>query len=327
MRYNIKVPVPMAEQEVKKNFQQHCILLLFIRRRDHIMAKSKNRNIRRGSGKRKRRPKVRFSIWGLILLVAMTFFACFVIYMIKANLNSDFLDDEFGSITVEDNVTPDADTDTEDTSEAEAEADEEATTVPKAEITNPVPQSEAAEAGYFDNCCLITDSTLLDIASFTNFTDVLGSEALNALNCNTTKIVTNYGTVTAFQTIQIKKPQNLYIMLGSDIGTDPVDEMIESYSKLVDNLHSARPDMNIYVMQLPPVKAEGEDNSKNELINEYNSKLLAMADKYQVYCIDTNTTLKNQEGSLGPEFIDEETKKFNETAYSTITGYILTHTA
>lgn len=288
------------------------------------MAKSKGRNVRRGSGKRKRRPKVRFSIWGLILLFALSFAACFIVYMVKANLNSDFLDDEFGSITVEE--TSETGTDTEDTSEPEEE-DEEATTVPKAEITNPVPQSEPAEEGYFENSCLITDSTLLDMASFSNFTDVIGSEALNALNCNTTKVATNYGTVTAFETMQIKKPQNLYIMLGSDIGTDPVDEMIESYSKLVDNLHSARPEMNIYVMQLPPVKAEGEDNSKNELINDYNSKLLAMANKYQVYCIDTNTALKNAEGSLDPSFIDEETKKFNETAYSTITGYILTHTA
>lgn len=289
------------------------------------MAKSKGRNVRRGSGKRKRRPKVRFSIWGLILLFALTFAACFIFYMVKANLNPDFLDDEFGSITTEENV--ETVPDTEDATEPENGEDEEATTVPKAEITNPVPQSEAAEAGYFEECCLITDSTLLDMANFSNFTDVIGSEALNALNCNTTKVATNYGTVTPLETIQIKKPKNLYIMLGSDIGTDPVDEMIESYSKLVDNLHATRPEMNIYVMQLPPVKAEGEDNSKNELINDYNSKLLAMANKYQVYCIDTNTALKNQDGSLDPSFLDEETKKFNETAYSTITGYILTHTA
>ena len=125
---------------------------------------------------------------------------------------------------------------------------------------------------------------------------------------------------------QIKKPENVYIMLGSNLGTDPTDEMIENYSKLISDLHSSRPDMNIYVMQYPPVKAEGEDNSKNELINDYNSKLLAMANKYQVYCIDTNTALKNQDGALAPEFLDEE-GKFNETAYSTVTGYILTHVA
>ena len=288
------------------------------------MANTKSRNVRKGSGKRRNRPKVRFSIWGLILLFAMVFAACFVIYMIKANLDSDFLEDEFGSITVEENTD---DSDKEETSEPEDDIAEEETTAVKAVITNPVPQSEAADAGYFDDCCLITDSTLINMADFSSFTDLIGNDALNALNCNTTKISSNYGTVTAYETVQLKKPQNVYIMLGSDIGTAPVDEMIESYSKLVDNLHSARPDMNIYVMQLPPVKAEGEDNSKNELINEYNSKLLAMADKYQVYCIDTNTALKNQDGSLAPEFIDEETKKLNETAYATITGYILTHTA
>ncbi|MCR5109670.1 MAG: hypothetical protein K6B38_02030 [Ruminococcus sp.] len=285
--------------------------------------KGKGRNVRRSSGRRKNRPKIRFSIWGLILLFAFAFAVCFVLYMVKANLDEDFLEEEFGSSIVAETVTEPAAE--EDTTEAEGEAEEE-TTAPKAEITNPVPQSEAAEAGYFDNSCLITDSTLLHIAEFTNFTDVIGSEALNALNCNSTKVETNYGTVTVYETMQIKKPENVYIMLGSNIGTDPTDEMIENYSKLIDNIHSARPDMNIYVMQYPPVKAEGEDNSKNELINDYNSKLLAMADKYQVHCIDTNTALKNQDGTIAPEFLDEE-GKLNETAYSTITGYILTHIA
>ena len=51
-----------------------------------------------------------------------------------------------------------------------------------------------------------------------------------------------------------------------------------------------------------------------------------MANKYQVYCIDTNTALKNQDGTIAPEFLDEE-GKLNETAYNTITGYILTHIA
>ena len=152
--------------------------------------KRKGRNVRRSSGRRKNRPKIRFSIWGLILLFAFAFAVCFVLYMVKANLDEDFLEEEFGSSIVDETVIEPAAE--EDTTEAEGEAEEE-TTAPKAEITNPVPQSEAAEAGYFDNSCLITDSTLLHIAEFTNFTDVIGSEALNALNCNSTKVETNYG--------------------------------------------------------------------------------------------------------------------------------------
>ena len=288
-------------------------------------AKSKGRNVRRSSGKRKNRPKVRFSIWGLILLFAFAFAGCFVLYMVKANLDENFLEEEFGSASIIEEVPTVENENTEADTNEEEESEQE-TTSAKGEVTNPVPQSEAAEAGYFDESCLITDSTLLKISEFTGFTDVIGSEALNALNCNSTKVETNYGTVTVYETMQIKKPENVYLMLGSDIGTDPTDEMIENYSKLIDNLHSARPDMNIYVMQYPPAKAEGEDNSKNELINDYNSKLLAMANKYQVYCIDTNTALKNQDGTIAPEFLDEE-GKLNETAYNTITGYILTHIA
>ena len=63
-------------------------------------AKSKGRNVRRSSGKRKNRPKVRFSIWGLILLFAFAFAGCFVLYMVKANLDENFLEEEFGSASI-----------------------------------------------------------------------------------------------------------------------------------------------------------------------------------------------------------------------------------
>ncbi len=286
------------------------------------MANSKHRNIQRISNKKRGRPKVKFSIWTLILICVLVFGGFFALYMVTANLNPDFLDKEFGNSDSE--IVESTTGETEENTDVE-DAEEE-TTVPKVKITNPVPQSDAADSDYYSSSCLITDSTLLEIGNFTPFTDIIGNEDLNALNCNSTKIASNYGTVNAYETIQIKKPDNVYIMLGSDIGTDPVDEMIESYSKLVENLHSARPDMNIYIMQLLPVKAEGTDNSRNELINEYNSKLLKLANSNDVYCIDTNTVLKNQEGVLDPIYIDEETSKLNGTAYSMISDYILTHT-
>ncbi len=285
------------------------------------MTKQKSRNIQRISNKKRGRPKVKFSIWILILLFVFAFAAFFVAYMVSANMNEDFLENEFGSITDEEVQSVE---EPEDTEEPDDEPEE--PTAEKIKITNPIPQSTPSDSSYFDSCCLITDSTLLQMADFTNLKDIIGNEDLNALNCNSTKVATNYGTVTAYETIQIKRPDNVYIMLGSDIGTDPVDEMIDNYSKLVENLHSADPDMLIYIMQLPPVKSEGEDNSKNEIVNDYNSKLLKLANSSGVCCIDTNTALKNQEGSLDPQFIDAETNKLNDAAYRTIADYILTHT-
>lgn len=136
---------------------------------------------------------------------------------------------------------------------------------------------------------------------------------------------TNYGTVTVYETLQIKKPMNVYFMLGSDIGTVTVDEMISNYTTLVSNLHAYKPDMNIYVMQLPPVAAD-TTTVTNELINEYNTKLLNMANTVGVNCIDTNTALKSVEGTLSAEYWSADTGTFTDEAYKTIAGYILTHT-
>ena len=114
-------------------------------------------------------------------------------------------------------------------------------------------------------------------------------------------------------------------MLGSDIGTVTVDEMISNYTTLVSNLHAYKPDMNIYVMQLPPVAAD-TTTVTNELINEYNTKLLNMANTVGVNCIDTNTALKSVEGTLSAEYWSADTGTFTDEAYKTIAGYILTHT-
>lgn len=287
------------------------------------MAKEKSRTIQRISNKKRGRPKVRFHIGILIVLFVLAFAAIFVLYMLAANADDNFLEKEFGAASKIDLVQPEKEeqpvTETPDAGDIQ----EETTAAVRKDISNPVPQSNAMGAEYFDSSCLITDGTLLQMAEFTDFKDVLGSDALNALNCNSTKISTNYGTVTPLEALEIKQTNNVYVMLGSDIGTDPIDEMIENYSKLISELCSARSDLNIYIMQLIPAK---DDISKNEIINEYNSKLLKMANSNKIYCIDTNTALKSQDGTLDAQFIDAETGKLNDAAYRALADYILTHT-
>ncbi len=288
------------------------------------MAKSKN--VQRISNKKRGRPKVRFSIWGMIIIFALSFISCFVLYMVAANFNDDFFTEEFDNIIVEEETTVSANDEPQQDSASDEEAVETVTSASETvSITNPVPQSAAVDASYFDNCCLVTDSTLLDIGSCTDLNDVIGSYKLSASGCNTMKVDTNYGTVTVYETLQIKKPMNVYIMLGSDIGAVSVDDMISNYSTLVSNLHSYSPDMHIYIMQLPPVIAD-TDTVTNELINEYNTKLLNMANNIGVYCIDTNTALKSVDGNLSEEYWSAETGTLSEAAYNAVTGYILTHT-
>ncbi len=280
-------------------------------------------NIRKKTSRKyKRRFKFNFGV--LLIIFILSFSACFALYMTAANLNEDFFADKFKA-----DIEESSETTTEETSDnvkEESSEPNENQPAPKTPVTNPVPQSSAVDYTYFDNCCLITDSTLLEISEHTLFKDVIGDSSLNALNCQTAKVESNYGAVTIYDTLKIKKPQNVYFMLGSDIGTSPVEDMVANYTDLIKNLTTVLPDMNIYIMQIPPVRTDAEPVT-NELINTYNEQLLAMANSCGVYCIDTSTALKSVDGNLKEEYWSAEDKKYTADMYTTVTEYILTHVA
>lgn len=280
---------------------------------------SDNRTVRRSTGKKKKGPKIKFNIWLAIILFAITFAACFVLYMIAANLDDDFFSEEFSKVVTEETLP---DEETQATSEGETLPVEatDAAVLPKAD--NPVQESAAVDISYLDNCCLVTDSTLLGMQN-AGFSDVFGNEQLNAATASTTKVDSNFGTVTVGEALKLKKPMNVYIMLGSDIGTSVTDDMVSSYMNLISGIKTSLPEMKIYIMQLPPVFGDAD---KNALINEYNTRLLALADTLGVYCIDTNTAFKSNDGNLSEEYVDTETGGYNTKLYDDIKGIILTHT-
>ncbi len=271
--------------------------------------------------KNKYKRKFKFNFGALLIIFVLSFSACFALYLTAANLNDDFFIDEFNA-----DIEESSETSEEIQKEVEIAEPEENQPAPKNPVTNPVPQSSAVDYTYFENCCLITDSTLLEMNKYTLLTDIIGDSDLNASNCQTAKVESNYGAVTIYDTLKIKKPQNVYFMLGSDIGTSTTEDMIMNYTNLIENLTSVLPDMNIYIMQIPPVINDSE-NVTNELINSYNEQLLAMANSYGVYCIDTSTILKSVDGNLKEEYWSSENNKYSESLYKTISEYILTHVA
>lgn len=284
----------------------------------------KKRVVQHKSKKKKDKPFIKFSAGMLIFLFLLSFTACFVLYMLAANFNSNFFADEFGTseiVTEESSDTTESATDSTESEEVED--------VPAPDgLTNPVPQSAAMNADYLVDCCLITDSTLIQMADFGIFNkdNIFGSTELTTANCGTTKVDSNFGNATVYDIVKNKKPNVVYIMLGSDLGTSSADDMIASYTTLVNNLHGSLPTMEIYVMQIPPVIYDSDVKS-NEKVNDFNKRLLAMCNTIGVHCIDTNTALKNESGALKEDYWSYDTLALSKEAYSAICEYILTHTA
>ncbi|MBR4628074.1 MAG: hypothetical protein IKO47_10320 [Ruminococcus sp.] len=284
----------------------------------------KKHTVQRISNKKRVKPKVRFNFMIIVIIALLSFAICFVFYMIHANVSGDVLDDD------DDDVIPQTTAAVTEVPAGEQQSGQpqDATQAPavNADIAYPLPQSDAKDKDYFVNSALVTDSTLLSIGKSTDFTSVFGSSQLGAANCMTVTISSSCGNVTPYETMQIKKPQNLYIMLGSDLGTSDTDEMVSAYTTLVSNLHNYLPSMDIYVMQLPPAAASSQTVT-NDMVNEYNSKLLTMARNLGVYCIDTNTALRGADGALDTDYWSEDDGQLNSKAYKKIAEYILTHTA
>ena len=285
----------------------------------------KRRNLKKSSGKKRSRPKMRFRFGVMFTIFLLSFTACFFLYMITVNINEDFFKNEFQDTIVTEstvNTSPVAtDTENSQSTQTEDSGDGQAPVT----VSNPIPESPAVDAEYFENCCLVTDSTLNKMMSYGSFKDVFTSSDLNAVNCTSAKVESSYGTVTVYDTVKIKKPEILYLMLGSDIGSSATDDMINSVRTLVTELHSALPSMKIYIMLLPPLIYDTE-TATNALIDEYNQKLLSLADSLGVFCIDTNSTLKNDSGILDEKFWSYETLSLSADGYKQIVGYIQTHT-
>ncbi|MCI6890272.1 MAG: hypothetical protein MR836_08920 [Ruminococcus sp.] len=278
-------------------------------------------NKRKISDRKYSKPKLRFHFGILILIFVLSFSACFALYMFSANMDDNFFEkqENKGKSTVEksQNIS-------EDESAAGSESSEESLSTTG--VSNPVPESDAKDEAYLKECVLVADSTLFSTASNGRIKTVIGNDVLNASNVNTEKIKSSNGTITAFEILKVKQPSDIYVMLGSDLGTSSVDSMISSVSTFIGNVIGSLPDASIYLMQLPPIYTDSKTLT-NDMINSYNSKLLALANSCGVYCIDTNTILKSNAGSLDENYYLEKSGVINSAAYDVLCDYILTHTA
>ena len=271
----------------------------------------KKRTIQRKSAKKRSRPKVRFNIGVVLLIFFLSIIGCFALYMISANINGDFLDNEENTTIITD----------EQSSETSTQADN-AQKTQGSGISYPLSPSSPKDASYFTECCLVTDSTLLAMASDKDFMEIIGNEQLNAAGCADAVLS---GSTTVCDSIKGRNPKNLYIMLGSDIGTSSGKDMIDGVSGLVNSVRTACPDTKIYILQIPPTATETAFVT-NKLIDSYNQQLLSMAETLGVYCVDTNIILKSVEGALSPEF-SSENGGLSDKGYAAIKERILSCTA
>ncbi len=96
--------------------------------------------------------------------------------------------------------------------------------------------------------------------------------------------------------------KKVYIMLGinENIVEGYKETFIGKYSELIDTVRASNPDAIIYVQSILPVTAsmDKEGRITNAVINSFNGGLYNMAVEKQVYYLDINSSLIDENGQL-----------------------------
>ncbi len=201
---------------------------------------------------------------------------------------------------------------------------------------NPVKESSKKDDSYLGKSVFIGDSITTGLSGykFVSNDNILASIGLRIDNITTEKVPTiKYGDILALDALLNIKPENVYILLGSNgVSWYDNDKMIENYSDFIDSVKTELPDADIYIISITPVGTIKEnidttENGKilNSDIDRFNLRLIDLANQKGVYYVDVNTELKGDDGKL-PADVTKDGMHFNKETYKKFVDYILTHT-
>lgn len=210
----------------------------------------------------------------------------------------------------------------------------------KSGSTNPVPESAPKGDEYIDTCMFIGDSITSGLASYkiVPADRVMSAIGVRPDNIETEKLQTvsmgERKDVNALEHLKEVKPDNIYILLGSNgVAWMDNDVIISCYESFIGKVKYELPDSKIYVISLTPVGTMKENIADeksgrvlNSQIDSFNEKLLAMADRTGVYYVDVNSELKGPNGKL-PDDETSDGMHFVSSTYKKFLDYLLCHTA
>ena len=173
-----------------------------------------------------------------------------------------------------------------------------------------VPESEAVDAGWYDDAVFLGDSRLDGFRLYagppgaTYFTEV-GAKALSIAEKNTERLADG-SKVPILKALEGRTFSKVYLNLGmNNLGDyDLQKEFVEAYADDIDRIRAIQPDCDIYLMTLFPVTAEQEAKGSyvnNRAIDDLNSCIRYLAAQKGTYLLEVDGLLRDGDGNLPSE--------------------------
>ena len=190
-----------------------------------------------------------------------------------------------------------------------------------------VNKNEAVDDGYFNNALFIGDS-LTD--GFHMQTGLSGATFL----CGTSMTIAGLESrewkdgISMLDRIRQGGFKKVYIMLGinENIVLEHKNSFINSYAGLIDTIKASNPDAVIYIQSIMPVSQsmDKEGRITNSVINSFNDGLYGLSIDKQVFYLDINRSLIDENGQL-PQVASTDGVHFKKDYYMKWLYYLKTH--
>ncbi len=197
-----------------------------------------------------------------------------------------------------------------------------------------VPESDAVADSYFEDAVFIGDSLTAGLGNYGVLPagNVLADVGINLDTIQTKAcIATTDGAVTILDALKAKNPSKIYIMLGSNgiAWVSPAD-LAQKFETFLDLVLQQHPDAVVYIESVLPVTAVKQAKDarySNTAIQEYNQRLLQLAEQKQVYFLDTHAAFAMEDGTLNAEYAEADGMHLKKIGYYAMVEYFKTHTA
>ena len=217
-----------------------------------------------------------------------------------------------------------------------------ATDAPKKNQTPTLSNNTPKSPEYLKNVIFLGDSIIAGFELCRDFTEINGEKILKDVTVVATPNYSLKNAVSAVEKNAVNlifggkamKPEDIvsqmgekyvFICLGlNDLSWDTIDEYIENYQRLVDNIKAKSPDKTIAILSVTPLVAGRSGGAMdNEVIAQANDRLTGFAFEENICFIDWAAAIRDENSDLRKGLSSDGYCHLKAEAYKSLLEYLL----
>lgn len=164
----------------------------------------------------------------------------------------------------------------------------------------------AVDESYFDDAMFIGDSRTVGLRDYTDLAEHSDFFCETSLTIYKVMEEDFKGKGTIEDALASKDYGKIYMMVGiNELGRGTTEDFMAEYTKVVQTLHQLEPEAKIFIQGV--MRVTGDKNSSdaiynNSNINARNNAIATLADNQNIFYIDVNEVVCDEEGNLNIEY-------------------------